>query len=248
MNLKGKMALVTGGGTGLGRAIVLQLAGEGANVAINYSRSADDAEKTAADARALGVNAVALQADVSVPSEAETLVARAADALGGLDILVNNAGTTKFVQFKDLDGLNPEDFMRLFETNTMPIYFASRAAAKIMNSRGGGHIINTVSIAGMKPLGSSIAYATSKAAGIHLTKCLAVALAPAIKVNAVAPGSLLTRWAAGFSDEQLKKSAEQSLLQRATDTEDCAAMFVSIAKNDSMTGQIVTVDCGIVAM
>ncbi|MCL2374602.1 MAG: SDR family NAD(P)-dependent oxidoreductase, partial [Treponema sp.] len=168
MDLKGKAALITGGGTGLGRAIALQLAREGASVAINYSRSAEDAEKTAADVvaagSAFGVKAVALNADISKAQEAESLVVRAAEALGGLDILINNAGTTKFVPFQDLDGLNPEDFTRLFETNALSIYFTSRAAAKIMNRRGGGHIINTVSIAGLRPLGSSIAYAVSKAA------------------------------------------------------------------------------------
>jgi len=244
MDVKGKAALITGGGTGLGRAIALQLAAEGVNLVINYSRSADDAEKTAADARAMGVKAVSLKADISIPKETENLVAQSAEALGGLDILVNNAGTTKFVPFQDLDGLSPEDFTQLFETNAMSIYFASRAAAKIMNSRGGGHIINTVSIAGFKPLGSSIAYAVSKAAGIHVTKCLAVALAPLIKVNAVAPGLLLTRWAAGFDDAHIKNVEQQALLKRSADIEECAAMFLSIAKNDSMTGQVITVDCG----
>ena len=244
MELKGKAALITGGGTGLGRAIALQLAQEGVNVAINYSRSAEDAEKTAADARALGVKAVPLKADVSNPKETETLVAQSAEMLGGLDILINNAGTTKYVPFKDLDGLEPEDFTRLFETNAMSIFFASRAAAKIMNSRGGGHIINTVSIAGFKPMGSSVAYAVSKAAGIHVTKCLAVALAPAIKVNAIAPGLLLTRWASGFNDEHLKKMEQQTLLKRTADVEECASVYVNLTKNDSITGQIITVDCG----
>jgi len=244
MDLKGKAALVTGGGTGLGRAIALQLARQGVNLVINYSRSAEDAEKTAADACAIGVKAAALKADVSKPKETESLVMQTAETLGGLDILINNAGATKYVAFQDLDGLDPEDFTRLFETNAMSIYFASRAAAKIMNSRGGGHIINTVSIAGQKAMGSSIAYSVSKAAGIHLTKCLAVALAPAIKVNGIAPGLILTRWAAGFNDEQIKRMEQQALLKSSVDVEECAAMFLSIAKNDSITGQIITVDCG----
>ena len=244
MDLNGKAALITGGGTGLGRAIALQLAREGVNLVINYSRSAEDAEKTAADAIALGVKAFPLKADISNQDETEKLAAKSAEALGGLDILINNAGTTKFVPFQDLDGLNPDDFIHLFQTNAMSIYFASRAAAKVMNSRGGGHIISTVSIAGLKPSGSSIAYAVSKAAGVHVTKCLAVALAPAIKVNAVAPGLLLTRWAAGFNDEHIKKMEQQALLKKTADVEECASMFICLAKNDSMTGQIITVDCG----
>ena len=245
MELKGKAALITGGGTGLGRAIALQLAREGVNLAINYSRSADDAEKTVKDASALGVKAVSLKADVSDPGSAENLVKEAAEKLGGLDILINNAGTTKFVVFEDLDGLNPEDFLNLFNTNAASIYFTGRAAAKIMKGRGGGHIINTVSIAGLRPGGSSIAYAVSKAAGIHMTKCLALALAPlSINVNGVAPGLLLTRWASGFNEAQVEAAKQRALLKKTTDVEECASMFVSIAKNDSMTGQIITVDCG----
>ena len=176
--------------------------------------------------------------------ETEALVAKTAAELGGLDILVNNAGTTKFVPFQDLDGLNPDDFIQMYQTNVMSIFFASRAAAKIMNSRGGGHIINTVSVAGIKPTGSSIAYAVSKSAGIHVTKCLAVALAPKIKVNGVAPGLLLTRWAAGFNNEHIKNVEQQALLKRTVDVEECASVFLNFAKNDSITGQIINVDCG----
>jgi 3-oxoacyl-[acyl-carrier protein] reductase len=244
MKLEGKTALITGGGTGLGRSIALQLAREGVNLAINYSRSVDDAEKTAADARALGVKAVLLKADVSDPHSAENLVAETAKALGGPDILINNAGTTKFVPFQDLDGLDPDDFIQLFKTNSMPIYFTSRAASKLMKSRGAGHIINTVSIAGLQPSGSSIAYAVSKAAGIQFTKCLAVALAPEIKVNGIAPGLLLTRWAAGFSDAHIEEMKHKALLDRNPDIEECAAMYLNIAKNDSMTGQIIIIDGG----
>ena len=244
MELKGKSALVTGGGTGLGRAIALQLAHEGVNLVINYSRSAQDAEKTAADARAIGVKAEPLKADVSIPESAEKLVADSAGILGGLDILINNAGTTKFVTFPDLDGLNPEDFMRLFQTNAMSIFFTSRAAAKIMNKKGEGRIVNTVSIAGLRPSGSSIAYAVSKAAGVHFTKCLAVALAPTITVNGVAPGLLLTRWSSGFNTEQVKNMTQVALLKKTADVEETAGMYLNLVKNGSMTGQIIAVDCG----
>jgi 3-oxoacyl-[acyl-carrier protein] reductase len=244
MKLRGKAALITGGGTGLGRAISLQLAKEGVNIAINYSRSAQEAEETAAEARRLGAAACTLQADVSVPENAERLVTEAAQALGGLDLLINNAGTTKFVPFTELDGLEEDDFLRLFKTNSLSIYFTARAAGRIMKKQGGGHIINTVSLAGLTPSGSSIAYAVSKAAGVHMTKCLALALAPEINVNAVAPGLLLTRWAAGFSDAQLAQMKKGVMLNRTVDVEECAAMYVAIAKNDSMTGQIITIDGG----
>jgi 3-oxoacyl-[acyl-carrier protein] reductase len=244
MKLKGKVALITGGGTGLGRAIALQLAREGVNLGINYSRSLEEAEKTANDAQALGVKAVTLRADVSDPASAENLIGETVKNLDGLDILINNAGTTKFVAFQELDGLNPDDFLKLFKTNAVSIFFASRAAGKIMRSRGAGHIINTVSIAGLRPSGSSIAYAVSKAAGIHITKCLAVALAPIINVNAIAPGLLLTRWSAGFNETQIEAIKHKTLLGKTTDVEECASMYVSLAKNDSITGQIITVDAG----
>jgi 3-oxoacyl-[acyl-carrier protein] reductase len=244
MELRGKAALITGGGTGLGRAISLHLAREGVNLAINYSRSAKEAEETAAEARLLGVTARAVQADVSVPEHAEGLVREAAGVLGGLDILVNNAGTTKFVPFTELEGLEEDDFLRLFKTNSLSIYFTARAAARIMKKQGRGHIINTVSLAGLKPSGSSIAYAVSKAAGIHMTKCLALTLAPEINVNAVAPGLLLTRWVAGFSEAQLANMKKNALLDKSVDVEECAAMYTAIAKNDSITGQIIAIDGG----
>ena len=244
MELKNKAALVTGGGTGLGREISLLLAKEGTNLAIIYSRSKDDAEKTAADVRARGVKAITVQADVSVPANIEKAVAETEKAFGRLDILVNNAGTTKVVPFQDLDGLTEEDWLTIFKTNSFSIFFASRAAAKVMKKNGGGHIINTLSAAGLRPVGSSIAYAVSKAAGVHITKCLAVALAPEICVNAVAPGVLLTRWVAGFSEERLKTMQDLPLMKKATDVDDCAAMYIALLKNDNITGQTISVDAG----
>jgi 3-oxoacyl-[acyl-carrier protein] reductase len=244
MELKGKTALITGGGTGLGRAIALQLAKEGVNIAVNYSRSKDEAEKTAKDAQALGVKAITVQADVSSAANAEKMVAETEKAFGRLDILVNNAGMTKFVPFKDLDGLNEDDWLKIFKTNTMSVFFTSRAAAKIMKKSGGGRIISTVSNAGLRPAGSSIAYSVSKAAGIHVTKCLAVALAPEISVNAIAPGLLMTRWHAATSPEQVAQIKESAALHKEVNIEECAAMYIAVIKNDNMTGQTITVDSG----
>ena len=244
MKLQGKSALITGGGTGLGKSISLQLAREGVNLAINYSRSVEEAEKTAEEARQLGVRAFAIKADVSVPESAENLVVEAAKTLGGLDLLINNAGTTKFVPFEDLDGLDADDFIRIFKTNSLSIFFTARAASKIMKKQGWGHIINTVSLAAIQPKASSIAYAVSKAAGMHMTKCLSVALAPEVNVNAVAPGILLTRWSGGYTEERLSDMKKTILLGKTTDVDECAAMYIAIAKNDSMTGQMVIVDAG----
>jgi 3-oxoacyl-[acyl-carrier protein] reductase len=246
MELKGKAALVTGGGTGLGRAISLKLAEDGVNIAVNYSRSKDEAEKSALDARALGVKAITVQADVSSAASVEKAVAETERALGRLDILVNNAGMTKFVPFKDLDGLNEDDWLAMYKTNTLSIFFASRAAAKVMRKTGGGRIVNTVSNAGLRPQGSSMAYSVSKAAGIHVTKCLAVALAPEISVNAVAPGLLLTRWHENTPAEQIAKIKDSAALRREVKLEECAAMYIALLKNDNVTGQTITVDSGLV--
>lgn len=246
MELKGKAALVTGGGTGLGRAISLQLAREGVDLAINYAKSKEDAERTAADACSLGVKAVAVRADVASAAEIERAVAETERALGRLDLLVNNAGTTKFVPFEDLDGLDEDDWLQLYRTNTMSVFFASRAAAKAMRKNGGGRIVNTVSNAGLRAAGSSIAYAVSKAAGIHLTRCLAVALGPEITVNAVAPGLLLTRWHRNTGAGQIAESRRRAVLKKEVDVEQCAAMYLALLKNDSITGQTVTVDSGFV--
>jgi 3-oxoacyl-[acyl-carrier protein] reductase len=245
MKLEGKMALITGGGTGLGRAISLRLAREGVDLAINYSKSKEDAEKTAGDARSLGVRAITVQADVSSATEIERMVAETEKAFGRIDLLINNAGMTKFVPFGDLDGLDENDWLDLYKTNTMSVFFASRAAARVMKKNGGGRIVNTVSNAGLRAAGSSIAYSVSKAAGIHLTKCLAVALGPEITVNAVAPGMLLTRWHQNTSAEQIENSRKSAALKKEVDVEQCAAMYVALLENDNVTGQTIAVDSGV---
>jgi 3-oxoacyl-[acyl-carrier protein] reductase len=244
VELKDKVALVTGGGTGLGRSICLKLAAEGVHLAVNYSRSKTDAEATAREASALGVRAFAVQADVANMADLERMVRKVAADFGRLDILVNNAGMTKMVPFADLAGLDEADWDNLFSVNAKSNFFLARLVAPHMRRHGGGSIVNTVSTAGLKPSGSSIAYSVSKAAQIQLTKCLALALAPDIRVNGLAPGLMLTRWADGFSPEQIKASLDKTLLKKSADVDECAAMMVQIVRTDTMTGQIVTIDAG----
>jgi 3-oxoacyl-[acyl-carrier protein] reductase len=244
MDLKGKVALVTGGGTGLGRSICLKLAAEGASLAVNYSRSKLDAEKTAREAAALGVKAVSLQGNVGVQADLERMIERVAAEFGRLDVLVNNAGVTKVVAFSDLAGLDESDWDRMYSINAKSNFFLARLAAPLMRKHGGGSILNTVSTAGLKPSGSSIAYSVSKAAQLHLTKCLALALAPDIRVNGLAPGIMLTRWADGFTPEQIKAAVDKTLSKKSADVEECAAMAVRIIMSETMTGQIVTIDSG----
>jgi 3-oxoacyl-[acyl-carrier protein] reductase len=245
MDLRGKVVLITGGGTGLGREIAFQLGNEGMRVAVSYSRSKEDAEETVLNLKSQGVEAKALRGDLRDPASPARLVAEVDRAFGGLDLLVHNAGTTRFIPFPDLEAVTEEAWDELSTVNTRSAFFLARAAAPLMRRNGGGQIITTSSVAGLGPAGSSIPYAVSKAALIHLTKCLAVALAPDIRVNSVAPGLLMTRWVAGFSEERLQAMSQSALLKKPTDVADTAAAFVMLAKNDSMTGQVVVVDAGI---
>ena len=161
-----------------------------------------------------------------------------------MDLLIHNAGTTRFVAFPDIDKISPDDWDEIFAVNTRSAFFMAQAAAPLMRQHGGGQIITTSSIAGIDPLGSSIPYACSKAALIHLTQCLSVALAPDIRVNSVAPGLLITRWVAGFSEERIEQMQSSALLGRAAHVADTAAAYVMLAKNESITGQTIVVDAG----
>jgi 3-oxoacyl-[acyl-carrier protein] reductase len=244
MDLRDKVALITGGGTGLGREIALQLAREGMALGIVYSRSEQEANDTVQELTAFGVRAVALQADLGRMAEAERLIRSVEETFGRLDLLIHNAATTRFIPMPDLDAVTEEIWDELFALNTKAAFFLARAAAPLLR-HANGQIITTSSVAGLRAGGSSLPYAVSKAALIHLTRCLAVALAPEVRVNSVAPGLLLTRWAAGFSDDIIKMTSERALLQKATDLEDTAAAFVMLARNASITGQTIVVDAGL---
>lgn len=245
MDLKGRVALITGGGTGLGREVALQLAAEGMRIAVSYSRSKEEADETVLQLRSAGAEAEAIQANLADAASSERLVERAAAHFGRIDLLIHNAGTTRFIPFSDLDAVSVEVWDELFAVNTRSAFLLAKSAAPLMRQNGGGQIITTSSIAGLSAAGSSLPYSVSKAALIHLTKCLAVALAPDIRVNTVAPGLLMTRWVAGFPEERLAAMSEAALLKKATDVADTAAAFVMLAKNESITGQVIVVDAGL---
>ncbi len=244
MDLKGKAAVVTGGGTGLGRVVSLALAREGANVAIVYSRSESEAAATVGELRALGSRSIAIRADVSQSADVQAMVDQAVAEYGRLDILVNNAGATVFVPFKDLDGISETDWDHIMAVNVKGPWLCARAVAPIMKKQGQGRIIQTTSVSGLRPGGSSLAYTVSKAAETQLTRALAMALAPEITVNAIAPGLLDTRWGQAWGDEVLQRGATEAPLKRLPTLEDCAAAVLMMIKNDSMTGQSVVVDAG----
>jgi 3-oxoacyl-[acyl-carrier protein] reductase len=244
MELRGTTAIVTGGGTGLGRATCLKLAVEGVNLAIVYSRSEQEANDTATDCRALGVEALAVRADVAVDAEVRAMVNQVKAALGRIDILINDAGVTIFHPMNDLDGIDEVDWDRLMNVNVKAHWLTSRAVAPHMREQGNGAIVNVTSTAGLRPTGSSLPYCVSKAGAIMLSKTLAVALAPEIRVNNVAPGILQTRWWGERAPERVIGLAQSSALKRPTPIEDVADAILMAVKNDSITGQTFVVDAG----
>lgn len=243
MNLTNKVALVTGGGTGIGRAASLALAGKGAAVIVNYSRSRTDAEETVRLIAGAGGRAAAIQADVSDNGEVQAMVEAAVRQFGTVDLLVNNAGRTAYIPMDDLDAATEEVWDGLFDVNVKGMFYCARAAAPYMKRHRQGAIVNLGSIAGLTGLGSSLPYAVSKAAVHGLTKSLARALAPDIRVNCIVPGAVSTRWWAG-REETMRRLAPNLPLQRISTPEDIAAMICSVLEQESITGQIITVDCG----
>ena len=249
MDLEGKAAIVTGGGTGVGRATALALARRGCAVAVNYSRSAAEAEGTADEVRALGPQALAVRADVADDRACRDLVEASLRALGRLDVLVNNAATTVFVPHPDLEKLADEDWQRILAVNLLGPFHCARAARGAMQAGGGGEIVNVSSVAGIAGVGSSLPYCASKAALNSLTVTLARALAPAIRVNAVAPGFITGRWLEGGLGPAygpIKAAVEARVpLHRVCEPEDVADAILSlITGSDLVTGQILAVDGG----
>jgi 3-oxoacyl-[acyl-carrier protein] reductase len=249
MQVDGRAALITGGGTGVGRATALDLARRGCAVAVNYSRSRDEAEATAAEARGLGVRALAIQADVADDAQCRALVAATTRELGRLDVLVQSAGTTVFVPHGDLEKVDPGDWQRVMAVNALGPFLCARAARGAIDEAGGGEIVNVSSVAGIAGVGSSIPYCASKAALNNLTVTLARALAPRIRVNAVAPGFITGRWlAGGLGDayDTVKQAMESRVpLRRVCDPEDVSAAILALVEgSDLVTGQVVAVDGG----
>ncbi len=239
-----KAALVTGGGTGVGRAATLQLAARGYDVAINYSRSENDAELTAADARKTGVRAICAQCDVADDRQVRAMIDRCKAEFGRLDVVVNNAGTTFFVKHIELEEMTEERWDRILAVNLKGPFFVSRAAIPLMREGGGGSIVNVASVAGVAGSGSSIAYAASKGGLITMTKSLARAFAPDIRVNAVCPGPVISRWLEDHQD-MVEAAVKITPLKRASTTDDIADAVTFLACDAGMmTGQALVVDGG----
>jgi len=244
MRLTGKVALVTGSAAGIGRATALAFAREGAAVVINYSKSRAEAEATMQDVSDMGGQAILVQANVAHENEVREMVEKSMDTFGRIDILVNNAGITRFVAMDNLDALNDEAWDAIYAVNVKGSFYCARAVAPIMKKLGEGLIVNTSSIAGFTGIGSSIPYAASKAAVISLTKSLARVLGPEIRVNAVAPGFVATRWNAGREAEHATIIGGTPL-GRLTTAEDIAGVSVAFATDAKfVTGAVIVVDGG----
>jgi 3-oxoacyl-[acyl-carrier protein] reductase len=246
MDLAGKTALVTGGNGGLGQRICHALASAGVDIAVMYAQSRAQAETVASDIRAAyQVQASAVRCDISDQASVEQVVAGVVARFGRLDILINDAATNIAIPFTDLDALTMDVWDRIMATNLTGPLRLIKAVAPIMKARGAGRIVNISSVAGLAPQGSSIAYAVSKAGLNHLTRCMAVALAPETLVNCVAPGLLEgTRATANLNPEDVKRNAAASLLKKPADKDDCANMVVTMCRTDTMTGQTTVIDAG----
>jgi NAD(P)-dependent dehydrogenase (short-subunit alcohol dehydrogenase family) len=238
-----KVALVTGSATGIGRAVALRFAKEGFAVAVNYSRSEKEANETLAEVKKHGGPAILCKASVADDRAVRAMIGRCREELGGIDVLVNNAGTTHFIEHTDLGALTDEVWDEIFGVNLKGTFYGIRAAMPLLQERG-GNVVNITSVAGLTGQGSSIPYAASKAAVNCLTKSMARAFGPKVRVNAVAPGPVLTRWLADHMDH-VARSLSATPMARAATPDDIADTVWFLAQGTNlMTGQVVVVDGG----
>jgi 3-oxoacyl-[acyl-carrier protein] reductase len=238
-----KVALVTGSATGIGRATAIRFAREGLAVTVNYSRSQKEAEETLAAVKALGVPAILCKANVADEAAVAEMVRLCVTELGGLDVLVNNAATTRFIDHTNLQAATAEVWDELLGVNLKGAFFCCREAMPHLQERS-GCIINVTSVAGLAGHGSSIPYAASKAALNCMTKSLARAFGPTVRVNAVAPGPVLTRWLADHQ-AHIARALQGTPLGRPAEPDDIAdAIFYLALGTKLTTGQVLVVDGG----
>lgn len=238
--LQGKVVLVTGSSSGIGEATARAFDAEGATVVVNSARSVEAGRALAARLE----NASYVQADIAVEADARRLVETAVERHGRLDILVNNAGTTVKIPHRDLEAVTPEVWRQIFEVNVIGTWSVTTAAVPHLRASGDGCVVNVTSLAGVRPTGSSIPYAVSKAALNHLTRLLANVLGPAIRVNAVAPGLVDTPWTADWERERgfVQSTAP---LARSASPDDVADVVLGVARARYQTGDVVLVDGGL---
>lgn len=245
-----KTAIVTGSATGVGAAAAIMLADHGCNVLINYTKSRTEAEATVKTCRDKGAETLVFQGDVSDDAACKAMAKAAADKWGRIDYLINNAATTKFNAYLNWEGVQKQDFLDIYAVNVVGPYQMVRAVEPYMRKLGKGAIVNNSSLGGVTGIASSIPYAASKAALNLMTKSLAHALAPEIRINSVLPGMIQTRWMrGGLGDEGYEKllasAAETLPLKRVATAEDVAEVLVWFLEGASLvTGATLIVDGG----
>ena len=236
----GKVAIITGSSSGIGEAIARRLSALGASVVINSASSVEAGEKLAAE---LGENAIYVQADISDKAAVENLIAATLARFGKLDILVNNAGWTTLVPHHDLDALTDEIFARTFAVNVTGTWMLTKAAMPHLKKSDDGNVITITSVAGVRPMGSSVAYSMTKAALNQMTLLLAKSCAP-VRVNAVAPGLVATPWTKDWK-EQHESIKGMAPLARSATPDDCVEAALGLLRTRYATGQIFVVDGGL---
>jgi 3-oxoacyl-[acyl-carrier protein] reductase len=249
MNSEKPVALVTGAATGIGRSVAVALAKNGYDLVVNYSRSEDAAKFTERQCEAAGAQTLLYRCDVSDDASVRAMLAATEKEFGRLDVLINNAGTTVNVEPKNLEGMKVEDWNRVFNVNVLGLFLVTRAAVPLLKKSPNGCIVNTCSIAGLRPSAQPLPYAASKAAVANLTKTLANALGPQIRVNAVAPGWIEGEWMKKTLAENyeglMARRAKYTPLKRVCTEDDVADSMLSlILHNRFVTGEIVIIDGG----
>lgn len=238
--LQDRVAIVTGSSSGIGKETALSLAASGVRVVVNSASSVTEGRRVA---EALPTESLYVQADISDPDQCRSLVASAIDRFGRLDILVNNAGWTTVVRHTDLDGLTDEILRRTFEINLFGTWWMTKAAMPHLKESPDGNVVMVTSVAGIRPMGSSLAYSMAKAALNHLTVLLAKSSGP-VRVNAVAPGLVATPWTEDWQ-EMHRNVAATAPLKRSATPQDCAKAVMSLVTNTYVTGAIMVVDGGL---
>ncbi|KAL5048793.1 hypothetical protein BDW71DRAFT_9352 [Aspergillus fruticulosus] len=246
--LRNRNVLITAGSRGLGAVVAQKFAAEGCNVAVNYFSSKEAAENVASQIRTqYNVKVILIQGDANIQSECQSMVQTTIEQLGGLDILVSNAGWTKVTTFNDLNAMDEEDWDKCWSANVKGHLWLFKAALPTFRANpDGGVFLLTSSAAAVSASGSSLPYSVTKAAGLHLVKCLAQTQGNKVRVNAVLPGLLLTDWGLRFPKEKIEAYKAKSPLNALPEVEDTADAYINTAKNSSMTGQAIQIDSGFV--
>jgi 3-oxoacyl-[acyl-carrier protein] reductase len=246
MDLHDRVALITGASGGLGAVTARMLAEHGVHVAVTHLGHRDEAVELCQQIEAKGRKTFLVHLDQTDPASCSAAVEATVNALGRLDILINNAAWNDPVPLGDLESLTPEIWDRAVNTNLRGPFLMTRAAAPHLKRQDQGRVVNISGTPGLVPTGS-IALAVSKAGLIHLTRCLAVALAPSVTVNCIAPGLIEgTRMFARVPPARVAALTDQAALKRTTDPKDVARQVVIFCQSDSVTGQTQVVDAGLV--